>query len=103
MTRRQVMGIFTFEGSMYAMLAILLGALYGAPLLYYQARVGWAMPAGSTDMGLSIAEKIYPVYGLGLIVSTVVLVVVSATIVSFLPARKIARLNPTDAIKGKIA
>jgi putative ABC transport system permease protein len=103
MTRRQVMGIFTFEGSMYAILAILLGALYGAPLLYYQARVGWAMPAGSTDMGLSIAEKIYPVYGLGLIVSTVVLVVVSATIVSFLPARKIARLNPTDAIKGKIS
>jgi putative ABC transport system permease protein len=103
MTRRQVMGIFTFEGSMYAILAILLGALYGAPLLYYQARVGWAMPAGSTDMGLSIAEKIYPVYGFGLIASTVVLVVVSATVVSFLPARKIARLNPTDAIKGKIS
>jgi ABC-type antimicrobial peptide transport system permease subunit len=28
--------------------------------------------------------------------------VVAATVVSFLPARKIARLNPTDAIKGKI-
>jgi ABC-type antimicrobial peptide transport system permease subunit len=27
---------------------------------------------------------------------------VTATIVSYMPARKIAKMNPTDAIKGKI-
>ena len=60
------------------------------------------MPSASQDMGISIAEKIYPVFGAGLILATVLLVVLSATIVSFLPARKIAKLNPTDALKGKI-
>lgn len=102
MTRWQVVGIFTVEGSVYSILAILLGALYGAPLLWYTAKVGWALPAASTDMGISIAERIYPVYGAGLIAATIVLVVLASTIVSFLPARKIARLNPTDALKGKI-
>jgi putative ABC transport system permease protein len=102
MTRRQVVGIFTIEGSVYSILAILLGAIYGGPLLYYLAKVGWAMPAGSDEMGISIADKIYPIFGLGLVATTVALVIISATIVSFLPARKIAKLNPTDAIKGKI-
>jgi ABC-type antimicrobial peptide transport system permease subunit len=53
-------------------------------------------------MGITIAEKIYPVYGLGLILTTIALVILSATIVSFLPARRIAKMNPTDALKGKI-
>ncbi|MCB0549817.1 MAG: ABC transporter permease [Phaeodactylibacter sp.] len=102
MTRWQVVGIFTVEGTTYSILAILLGALYGGPLLWYMAQVGWAMPTASQDMGISIAEKIYPVFGAGLVLATVLLVVLSATIVSFMPARKIARLNPTDALKGKI-
>ncbi|MCB0580804.1 MAG: ABC transporter permease [Phaeodactylibacter sp.] len=102
MTRWQVVGIFTVEGTTYSILAILLGALYGGPLLWYLSEVGWAMPSGSQDIGISIADKIYPVYGAGLIVTTVLLVVVSATLVSFLPARKIAKLRPTDALKGKI-
>jgi len=53
-------------------------------------------------MGIVIAERVFPVYGIGLIISTVILVVISATIVSFIPARKIAKMNPVDAIKGKI-
>ncbi|MBK8489490.1 MAG: ABC transporter permease [Saprospirales bacterium] len=102
MTRWQVVGIFTVEGTVYSILAILLGAVYGIPLLWYTAKVGWAMPAGTDNMGLSIADKIYPVYGTGLILFTVLLVIIAATFVSFLPARKIANLSPTDALKGKI-
>lgn len=102
MTRRQVVGIFTVEGSTYSLLAVLLGALYGTPLLFWLAKTGWAMPAASTDMGISLADRIYPVYGVGLVFGTVAVMVIAATIVSYLPARKIARLNPTDAIKGKI-
>ena len=102
MTRWQVVGIFTVEGSVYSILAILLGALYGTPLLLYMSKVGWALPAASTDMVISIAERIYPVYGAGLFIVTVLLLAFAATIVSFLPARKIAKLNPTDALKGKI-
>ncbi len=53
-------------------------------------------------MGLAVAEKIFPVYSLGLIGITIVFVLITATIVSYIPSRRIAKMNPTEAIKGKI-
>ena len=37
-----------------------------------------------------------------LVAGTTAIVLIAVTIVSFMPARRIARLNPTDAIKGKL-
>lgn len=102
MTRSQVVGIFTIEGSMHSIMAILLGALYGIPLLYYIGLTGIPMPKSTDSYGISVADRIIPVYGIGLLVSTVLLVTISATIVSYFPARRISKLNPTDALKGKI-
>jgi len=102
MTRRQVVSLFTVEGAMHAALAVIVGAIYGVPFLLWQLKTGFSMPAGTDDMGLSIAEKIFPVYGVGLIISTILLVLIITTIVSYMPARKISKMNPTDAIKGKI-
>jgi ABC-type lipoprotein release transport system permease subunit len=102
MTRQQVVGIFTVEGAMNSIFAAVLGAIYGIPLLAYLARTGIAMPLSSQDMGISIADRLYPVFSLGLIVATVLLVVISATIVSYLPSRKIAKMDPVQALKGKI-
>lgn len=102
MTRRQVVSLFTVEGVMHAILAVALGAIYGIPFLLWQMKTGFTMPAGTDDMGLAIADKIFPVYGIGLILGTVILVVIITTIVSYMPARKISKMNPTEAIKGKI-
>jgi len=49
-----------------------------------------------------MAEIMYPTYGIGLVFGTMLLVIISATIVSYLPARKISKLQPTEALKGKI-
>lgn len=102
MTRTQVVSLFTVEGAMHAILAIIVGAIYGIPFLLWQMKKGFTMPAGSDDMGIAIAEKIFPVYGGGLILFTVLLVIIITTIVSYMPARKISKMKPTDAIKGKI-
>ena len=102
MTRVQVVTIFTIEGSAHSLLAILLGSVYGIPLLWYIQNAGIPMPKSVDSMGVSISEKIIPVYSMGLILSTVLLVIISATIVSYFPTRKITRLRPTDALKGKI-
>jgi putative ABC transport system permease protein len=102
MTRRQVVGLFTVEGAMHAILAVVVGAIYGVPFLLWQIKTGFSMPAGTDDMGLSIAQTIFPVYGAGLIFSTILLVLIITTVVSYVPARKISKMNPTDAIKGKI-
>jgi len=101
MTPARVVGLFTIEGTMYSILATLVGLIYGTPLCWYLATVGMGMPEASTEMGIVVAERIYPVYNLGLVFSTVLLIIISATIVSFLPAIKIARMNPVDALKGK--
>lgn len=102
MTQRQVITLFTVEGAMHSILAAILAAIYGIPLLSYQAAVGWSMPAGTDDFGLTIAEKIYPSYSLALILGSTLVVLITTTIVSYIPARRIAKMNPTDAIRGKI-
>ena len=102
MTRKQVVKLFTLEGGMNSVLAALVAAVYGIPLLIIQNNVGWAMPYNTDDLGIAISEVIYPSYSLGLILGTILAVMITATIVSYLPARKIAKMNPTDAIKGKI-
>ncbi len=102
MTRKQVVGLFTVEGAMHAILAVIVGAVYGVPFLLWQMKIGMTMPAGSDDMGIPIAKTIFPVYGAGLVISTILLVLIITTIVSYMPAHKISKMNPTDAIKGKI-
>ena len=101
MTRAQVVGIFTVEGGAHSILATLLGAAYGIPLFLLIDKAGLSMKAAQTT-DLAIAEKIFPYYSFGLILFTVILVVISATVVSYLPARKISKMKPTDALKGKL-
>jgi ABC-type lipoprotein release transport system permease subunit len=102
MTRGQVIRLFTLEGAMHSILAAGVAAIYGIPLLSLQAIHGITMPENTDDYGMAIAEKIFPVYSLGLIITTTVVIFIVATIVSFIPARKIACMKPTDAIRGKI-
>lgn len=103
MTRWQVVRMFTTEGAMYSIFATVLGAIYGIPLMWYLSKIGISFGGDAGEMGVIMAEKLYPVYGVGLILGTIFIVILSATIVSFLPARKIARMNPVEALKGKIS
>ena len=102
MTRWQVVWLFTVEGAMHAFLSVVAGAVWGAPLLIVVAKKGFAMPAGTEGYGLTIAEKIYPAYGIGTIVIMGMIVMLTTTVVSFLPSRKIARMKPTEALRGKV-
>lgn len=100
MTRPQVIGIFTVEGAAHSVFAALAGAVYGIPLFIYLAKYGISFGFG--DMGLTLADTLYPYYSLELIFWTVLIVVLAATIVSYLPARRIAKMKPTEALKGKL-
>ena len=102
MTRGQIIRIFTLEGAMHGVLAAITAAVWGIPLLYVLAVKGITMPGSSEDYGIAIAEKIFPTYSAGLVIGVVLIVLITVTIVSFLPTRKIAKMKPTDAIRGKI-
>jgi ABC-type lipoprotein release transport system permease subunit len=101
--RTKLVQLFTLEGAIHAVLAAVLAALYGFPLLWHFAVNGWAMPAVVDTMGFALGEKLYSTYSVGLVVGTTFLVLMATTIVSFLPTRKIARLKPTDALRGKLS
>jgi ABC-type lipoprotein release transport system permease subunit len=102
MTRKQVVGIFTVEGGFHAILAVCLGAVYGFPLLLWTQKAGIAMPEGTDDFGMAAAEHMYPYYSLALVVGSIILVTLATTLVSYMPSRKISKMNPNDAIRGKI-
>lgn len=101
MTRRQVIGLFTLEGALHGVLAFGVGAVYGIPLLAWLAGKGIALPKLVDSMGFAIGNSLYPAYGAALVLGTTLLVLTTTTIVSYLPTRRIARLKPTDALRGR--
>lgn len=104
MRRGQIIGLFTLEGALHGLLALLVGAVYGVPLLYYSAQTGIGLPAEMMDStGFAISDTLYPSYGIKLVIGTTLIVLIAVTIVSLLPTRKIAKLKPTDALRGKLA
>jgi putative ABC transport system permease protein len=101
-TRKEVVTLFTVEGSMHAVLAAMLATLYGMPLLLWQSKVGWTMPIDSSQFGMAMPQTLYPVYSLALVLTTVTIITITTAIVSYLPSKKIARMNPTEALRGKL-
>ena len=102
-TRAKLIGLFTVEGAMNGVLAAILGAVYGIPLLTYFSVNGWAIPDSMDQYGIAIGDRLYPVYSAALIIGTIGLVLIITTIVSYIPTRKISKLKPTDALRGRLA
>ena len=102
MTRSQVVALFTVEGSMYSLFAMIVGCIVGFPLFWFLTTNGISFPDFYREMGITFPTTLFPVFSIEVIITTILLVVISATIVSFLPARKISRMNPVLALKGKL-
>ncbi|MCK5737882.1 FtsX-like permease family protein, partial [bacterium] len=102
MTRRQLIGLFTLEGAMHGVLAMLLSMLYGGPLLIAFSRSGMTLPDTYDSYGIALGDTLYPVYTVGLVIGTILLVLLTTTIVSYLPTRKIAKLKPNEALRGNL-
>jgi putative ABC transport system permease protein len=103
MTRGRLVRLFTFEGALHGLLAALLAILYGGPLLMSFAENGMSMPGQVEDYGLALGEKLMPVYSLGLVLGTTALILITVTIVSYFPTRKIVKMNPTEALRGNLS
>ena len=101
MTRSEVIRLFTIEGAFHGILALLAAAIYGTPILIYFKNNGLPLPSYTDSYGIALSQKLMPTYGIGLILGTVLVILITVTVVSFLPTRRIARLKPTDALRGK--
>ncbi len=102
MTRAEVVALFTVEGTMYSLFAMIVGSIIGLPIFLYLANNGIVFPDFYQDMGVVFPKRIFLVFDFKVVSTTILLVVVAAAIVSFLPARKISKMNPVLALKGKL-
>jgi putative ABC transport system permease protein len=101
-TRSEVVGLFTIEGAMHAILAAGVGAIYGIPFLAWFASKGISLGASTADFGITVSDTMYPVYSGALVIGTTLIVLLATALVSYWPSRKIAKMNPTEALRGKI-
>ena len=104
MTRARVVGLFTLEGGLNALLAAIMTVILFGPLLWYFGANGIWLGIDYSDgsMGLIVEKYLIPVYSVGLVVTTTIVVSIIVLIVSYLPSRRIARMKPTDALRGKV-
>lgn len=106
MVRSRVIGLFTLEGTMHGILGIAIAALYGIPALIISAKTGIPLPGSmnaAEEFGFAFTSRLFPAYSPLLIGGTVLIVMITVTIVSYLPSRKISGLKPTEALKGKMS
>lgn len=99
MTRVQVIALFTTEGILIGILALCVGLVYGIPIFMFTLHTGIPIPQAAEQYGIMLVQRMIPYYPLYLILGTAVLIMIVVTIVSFLPTRKIAKLNPVDALR----
>ena len=103
MTRTRVVGLFTLEGGLNALLATIMTAVLFGPVLWYFAAYGIPLPLEDySEMGLIVANRLIPVYSMGLLITTTAIISIIVLIVSYIPSRRIAKMKPTDALRGKI-
>ena len=101
MTRAKVIALFTLEGTLNAFFAGIMTLVVFGPLLWWFSSNGIPMPIDYSEMGLIIAKQLIPIYSFELIFKTTILIFIIVLIVSYIPSRKISRMNPTDALRGK--
>ena len=102
MTRLEVLRLFTVEGAMYSIFGIVVGCIYGIPLFIWLNDVGISLPEFYQNMGINMPTTIIPLFSPRLILTTALVLIISATLVSLIPARKIVRMDPINALKGKL-
>ena len=94
-------GAFYIRGGINAVLASAFTAFPFGALLWWTAEHGIPMPMDYSEMGFMIAKQLIPIYSFSLIATTTIIVFFIVIVVSYIPSRRIARMKPTDALRGK--
>jgi len=102
-TKSRIAMIFTLEGAMYSFFAVLVTPILGFPLFYYFATSGFPILEGYDEFGVpGFTEPIKFLYPINEILVVFAVILLFSALASWLPTRKIARLNPVDALRGKV-
>ena len=101
MERKSVIKLFTLEGALHGVISLIMGAIYATPFLIWSAKSGIKLPESAGDFGMAISTTLYPIYGWKIILGSALLMLVSVTVVSYFPSRRIAGIVPQKVLAGR--
>lgn len=101
MRKQRVVWLFTLEGLLYAVFALVIGAIPGIPLLYLLNKNGIQLGNSMEDFGMNIASTIWPEFSWAVIAGAAGSILVLVVLVSYLAAKRISNMNIVRILKGK--
>ena len=100
MDPKRIVKIFTLEGVLAAIWALVLAILLGVPFFIWFQGIGFDVTHLS-EASFPIRETIYPDYQPQEILVSVLIVLVLIIVSAWVPVKKIIRLDPTLALRGR--
>lgn len=100
MDSTRIVRTFTLEGGFAAVWALLVAVVLGLPFFIWFQGIGFDV-SHLSESTLPIRETIYPAYQLAEIIYSLIIVFVLIVISAWLPVKKITRLDPTLALRGR--
>ncbi len=100
MTPSRVVKLFTLEGSLAAFGAVVMTALLGVPFFAWFQTVGFDV-SHLSETGIPVRENIFLVFRPGEIALSVFITISLMILVAWWPVRRISRLDPTLALRGR--
>lgn len=102
MTERGVLRLFLVEGLLLGTVGSLLGALWGSGLTFYwsQHPIDFSQQMEKMGSAYSVSSLVYTHLSPSVVLTTIVLGMIVATIASIYPARVASRMSPADAVRA---
>ncbi len=95
----EILRLFMLEGSAIAVIGSFTGAIAGGILTYYLSGVGFDYSAAFQDIDVLMNPIIYPTFKFEHMLMAFLLGVFVTALTSIIPARRAAKLNPTEALR----
>jgi ABC-type lipoprotein release transport system permease subunit len=100
MEAKKIVRIFVLEGSLASFGAVILGLVFGIPFFRWFQSIGLDV-SHLSDSTMPVSDRIFLDIQILEVVSSIFLVVLIMILVSWWPVRKISKLDPTMALRGR--
>lgn len=101
MTGKQIVHLFFLEALFISIMGSFLGVVLGSFLTIPLEKVGLNFSAAMEGMSIEVSGILYPILSWGIILKVFVFSTVVASLASFVPSRRAAKINPIEALRSE--